>query len=74
MSEVVKIELKLTKNGRPVKHPLKVSPKIKFSSFMEKINSYTTKEHRLEYFAQGKRWEELTESALRPLLKNYKNE
>lgn len=74
MAEVVKIELNFTKNGNPVKNALKVSPKIKYSSFLDKMKTYTSREYHLEYFADGKRWEELTESALRPLLRNYKNE
>lgn len=54
MSEVAKIVVNLTKNGRPVKSILKVSPKIKFSSFMERISSYTTKEHKVYYHAEGR--------------------
>jgi hypothetical protein len=52
MSEVAKIELVLTKNGKAVKKALKVSPKIKYSALWEKIKtSYTSREFKLEYLA-----------------------
>lgn len=41
---------------------------------MGKIKKYTTKEHKVYYLIKDNRWEELTETSLRPLLKNYKNE
>ncbi len=56
MSEGGKIELFLTKNGKPVKKPLKVSAKTKFTALWDKIKTtYTSKEFKLEYFFE-ERW------------------